>query len=171
MLTAQLVAAVASEYPETTFTEMFCPDWENGTVFLSHMGEVNWRLLDGRGRMEVVDYRYSPTDNPVRVTGRLKPGGVVLVNLAPMADGRYRLILAPAIMLPVQGDDRLAATVHGWFRPPKPLPSFLEAYSRLGGTHHLAMCYAGEPGATNPALQSLEDFSRLMGWDTVTIRG
>ena len=33
------------------------------------------------------------------------------------------------------------------------------------------MCDAGEPGATNPALQSLEDFSRLMGWDTVTIRG
>ncbi len=69
VLTALLVAAVAAGFPETTFTEMFCPDWENGTVFLSHMGEVNWRLLDGRGRLGEMDYGYSATDNPVRVTG------------------------------------------------------------------------------------------------------
>jgi hypothetical protein len=74
-------------------------------------------------------------------------------------------------MLDAKVDDRLAATVHGWFRPPKALPAFLEAYSRLGGTHHLAMCYAGEPGAANPALQTLEDFGRLMGWETAAIRG
>jgi len=29
--------------PGTSFTEMFCPDWERGSVFLSHMGELNWR--------------------------------------------------------------------------------------------------------------------------------
>jgi L-arabinose isomerase len=171
VLTALLVAAVAAGFPETTFTEMFCPDWENGTVFLSHMGEVNWRLLEGRGRMEMVDYRYSPTDNPARVTGRFKPGGIVLVNLAPMADGRYRLISAPAAMLSVQGDDRLASTVHGWLRPAKPLPEFLETYSRLGGTHHLAMCYAGDPGTAGSALGTLESFGRLMGWETVAIGG
>jgi L-arabinose isomerase len=171
VLTALLVAAVAAEFPETTFTEMFCPDWENGTVFLSHMGEVNWRLLDGRGRMEAMDYTYSATDDPVRVTGRLKAGSIVLVNLAPMADGRYRLILAPATMLAAKVEDRFGSSVRGWFQPPKPLPEFLETYSRLGGTHHLAMCYAGEPGAASPALQTLEDFGRLMGWDTVVIRG
>jgi L-arabinose isomerase len=168
VLTALLVAAVASAFPETTFTEMFCPDWENGSTFLSHMGEVNWRLLDGRGCMEAMDYQYSATDDPVRVTGRLKAGAIVLVNLAPMADGRYRLILAPATMLPVQGEDRFGSSVHGWFRPPKPLPEFLEAYSRLGGTHHIAMCYAGEPGA---ALRTLEEFGRLTGWETVTVGG
>jgi L-arabinose isomerase len=171
VLTAQLVAAVASAFPETTFTEMFCPDWENGTVLLSHMGEVNWRLLEGRGRILEMDYRYSPTDNPVRVVGRLKPGSVVLVNLAPMADGRYRLILVPATMLPVSGVDRSEASVHGWFRPPLAVPDFLETYSRFGGTHHLAMCYTGEPGAANPALQTLEAFGRHMGWETVAIRG
>ena len=171
VLTALLVAAVASGFPETTFTEMFCPDWENGTVFLSHMGEVNWRLLDGRGRMEAMDYQYSATDDPVRVTGRLKPGAIVLVNLAPMADGRYRLILAPATMLPVPNEDRFGASVHGWFRPPKPLSEFLESYSRLGGTHHLAMCYAGGPGGAASALRTLEAFGRLAGWETVTIGG
>jgi L-arabinose isomerase len=171
VLTALLVAAVASAFPETTFTEMFCPDWEDGTVFLSHMGEVNWRLLDGRGRMEAMEYQYSATDDPVRVTGRLKPGNAILVNLAPMADGRYRLILAPATMLPAKVDDRFASSVHGWFRPPKPLPAFLEAYSRFGGTHHLAMCYAADAGTSGPTFAALEAFGRLMGWETVAIGG
>jgi len=121
--------------------------------------------------MEVMDYTYSATDDPVRVTGRLKAGSIVLVNLAPMADGRYRLILAPAAMLAAKVEDRFGSSVRGWFQPPKPLPEFLETYSRLGGTHHLAMCYAGEPTAAGPALQTLEDFGRLMGWDTVVIRG
>jgi L-arabinose isomerase len=174
VLTALLVAAVAAGFPETTFTEMFCPDWENGTVFLSHMGEVNWRLLDGRGRLAEMDYGYSATDNPVRVTGRLKPGSIVIVNLAPMAGGRYRLILAPATMLPVAGPDRFAESVHGWFRPQLPVADFLEAYSRAGGTHHLAMCYAANGGgrpadAPGGALATLKSFGRLSGWETVVI--
>lgn len=176
VLTALLVAAVAAGFPETTFTEMFCPDWENGTVFLSHMGEVNWRLLDGRGRLSEMDYGYSATDNPARVTGRLKPGAVVIVNLAPLAGGRYRLILAPATMLPVAGPDRFAQSVHGWFRPQLPVADFLEAYSRAGGTHHLAMCYAanggGRPADTpGAALATLKTFGRLAGWETAVIGG
>ena len=41
ILTASLVGALASVYPGTSFTEMFCPDWRDNTVFLSHMGEIN----------------------------------------------------------------------------------------------------------------------------------
>ena len=41
VLTANLVSAMLSIYPETTFTEMFCPDWQNDQIFLSHMGEAN----------------------------------------------------------------------------------------------------------------------------------
>ncbi|MDO9542122.1 MAG: hypothetical protein Q7J98_07350, partial [Kiritimatiellia bacterium] len=40
VLTAALVGALASVFPDTTITEMFCPDWKGETVFLSHMGEV-----------------------------------------------------------------------------------------------------------------------------------
>lgn len=179
VLTALLVAAVAAGFPETTFTEMFCPDWENGTIYLSHMGEGNWRLFEGRGRIEEIEYRYSATGNPVQVHGRFRAGSVVLVNLAPMADNRYRLILAPATMLPVSGPDRMEGSVRGWFRPRLALADFLEAYSRAGGTHHLAACYAGAGGGrsgdgrpgeeTGAALAALKSFGRLMGWDTVVI--
>ncbi len=161
-LTALLVSALAAGFPETSFTEMFCPDWEHNTLFLSHMGEVNPRLLAGTPQLREMDYHYSATDNPAFVVGRFRPGKVVLVNLAPTAAG-YRLVIAPATMLDVPGVDRMKDSVRGWFTPPVPVPDFLAAYSRVGGTHHLAVTYADD---TKP----FERFGSLMGWDVAVIR-
>jgi L-arabinose isomerase len=160
-LTALLVAALLAQYPESSFTEMFCPDWENGTVFLSHMGELNWRLADGKARLREMDYKYSRTDNPALVVGRFRPGAIVLANLAPTADG-YRLILAPAEMIPGDAADRFRDSVHGWFKPRMALADFLAAYSRAGGTHHLGLSYTED-------MRTLETFGRMMGWEVVRI--
>jgi L-arabinose isomerase len=162
VMTALLVAAVAAIHAETTFTEMFCPDWERGAVFLSHMGEMNWRLAEGKAVLREMDYRYGATDNPALVTGRFKAGDIVLVNLAPTSETGYRLILAPAEMLGVEGEDRMARSIHGWFKPSLALPDFLAEYSRQGGTHHLALAYADDSAA-------LRDFAGLMGWETTVI--
>jgi L-arabinose isomerase len=161
-LTALLVAALAAALPETSFTEIFCPDWENDMLFLSHMGEVNWRLLDAP-RLREMSYKYSNTDNPALVVGRLRPGEVVLTNLAPLPGDAYRLIIAPAAMQPVTGQDRHIESVRGWFKPAFPISEFLAEYSRRGGTHHLAVSYTRD---TKP----IETFGRLMGWDVVVIR-
>jgi len=160
-LTALLVGALAAGFPDTSFTEMFCPDWEHNTLFLSHMGEVNPRLLSGTPVLREMDYHYSATDNPAFVVGRFKPGKVVLTNLAPAAEG-YRLVIARATMLDVPGVDRMKESVRGWFTPPVPVPEFLAAYSTLGGTHHLAVTYADD---TKP----FECFGSLMGWDVAVI--
>ena len=45
-LTAALVGALIRTYPDTTFTEMFTPDWEQNLILLSHMGEINPRLAE-----------------------------------------------------------------------------------------------------------------------------
>jgi L-arabinose isomerase len=66
VLTALLVAAVAAGHPETTFTEMFCPDWENGTVYLSHMGEFNWRLSAEKPRLREMQYKWWGVSSPGR---------------------------------------------------------------------------------------------------------
>jgi L-arabinose isomerase len=161
-LTALLVGALAAGFPDTSFTEMFCPDWEHNTVYLSHMGEVNPRVLEGKPRLREMQYNYSRTDNPAMIVGRLRAGDVVLVNLAPTASG-YRLILARASMLGVPGTDRMMERVRGWFQPHLPVADFLAAYSRHGGTHHLAVTYAED---TKP----FEQFGALMGWDVAVIR-
>ena len=162
-LTALLVSALAAAIPDTSFTEMFCPDWENDMLFLSHMGEVNWRLLDGKPLLREMDYKYSGTDNPALVVGRLRPGEVVLTNLAPLPGDRYRLIITPATMQPVTGVDRHTESVRGWLTPALSVAEFLAEYSRRGGTHHLAVSYTRD---TRP----IEAFGRLMGWDVSVIR-
>jgi L-arabinose isomerase len=163
-LTAALVAALLSVFPDTSFTEMFCPDWENDAVFLSHMGEVNWRLLDGKPVLREMDFTYTKTDNPALVTGRFKPGKVTLVNIAPgvAANGGYRLITAPAEMLPVPGTDRHDEYIHGWLAPRLPVADFLARYSSLGGTHHLAVCYDSDA-------RTIARFGELMGWEVSVI--
>lgn len=157
-LTAVFVSALLSTIPETTFSEMFCPDWENGDLFVSHMGEANPDLFVGKACLKEMEYDYTDTDNPAIAVGRFKPGKVVLANLAPTGQGRYRLILAKADMLPVLGEDKARDSIHGWFKPSIPLADFLASYSRLGGTHHLAVCYGD-------FLSRIETFGRLMGWD------
>jgi len=163
-LTAALIGALLPVYPDTSFTEMFCPDWENGAVFLSHMGEVNWRLLDGKPVLREMQYAYTDTDNPALVTGRFRPGNVTLVNLAPgvAPHAGYRLIVAPAEMLSVTGTDRHDEYIHGWFRPRCSVADFLARYSRLGGTHHLAASY------TDDAL-TIRRFGEMMGWEVCVI--
>ena len=157
-LTAALVGGILSAYPDTSFTEMFCPDWENNTIFLSHMGEVNLRLLDGRPQLREMQYGYTKTGNPALATGCFKPGEVTLVNLAPLGAGRYRLIVAPVEMVPVTGQDRMEEYIRGWFRPAVSVADFLAGYSRVGGTHHLAVSYTRE-------IKSFEGLAAMMGWE------
>ncbi|MBN1838151.1 MAG: hypothetical protein JW820_20000 [Spirochaetales bacterium] len=165
LLTAGLVGSLAAAAPETSFTEMFCPDWKNGSIYLSHMGEMNWRLIDGKPRLLEMDYAFSDADNPVYLAGRFKPGEILLVDLLPLeplVEGAYRLIVAPATMLPVRGKDRMEKSVRGWFKPTLPLEEFLACYSELGGTHHLALSY----GVSEETAVS---FGEMMGWDVAVI--
>lgn len=97
-LTAGLVGALAVVFPQTTFAEMFCPDWKGNRIYLSHMGEVNIDLL--AGKPELVEYKFvfGKVPNPVKLAGCLRSGKAVWINLAPVAGGKFRLIVVPAKM-------------------------------------------------------------------------
>ncbi len=140
---------------------MFCPDWEKGTIFLSHMGEFNYRLAEGKARLIEMDYDLSDAENPVLAAGRFRPGEFLVVNLQPLNAG-YRLIIAPATMIGVTGKDNMSDRVHGWFKPRLPIENFLAEYSRQGGTHHLAISYSA-------SIRLVEAFGQMMGWETVLI--
>jgi L-arabinose isomerase len=161
-LTAGLVGALARVYPDTSFTEMFCPDWKGHTVFLSHMGELNWRVVQGRPRLVDKPFPFTDTGRPAQLIGRFRGGPAVLVNLAPLAQDRFRLLVAPVRMLALRGRGGLDDSIQGWFQPTRPLPEFLAAYSRAGGTHHSALVYG------NVAAE-LRAFGALMGWDVTDL--
>jgi len=161
VLTAALVGALAVVYPQTSFTEMFCPDWEGGSVFMSHMGEMNLNLTDGKPLLTNKDFPWSSAGQPAVAAGRFKGGDAVLVNLAPGPDWTYTLVICPGEMLSIK-QDRMKDTIRGWFKPVLPLDDFLAAYSSLGGTHHSAIVY-GE------VAEEIVRFGELMGWDVAML--
>lgn len=162
VLTASFVGALTSISSETTFTEMFCPDWENETIFLSHMGEVNPDVLAGGRRLVEKPFPWTDADDPVVAVGRLKEGRCVFANPAPGPGDTYKLIAIPGAMIGVAGDDKMANTVHGWFKPDVSVPRCLERYSVAGGTHHAALVYGD-------VLEEVIAFGTMMGWQTEVI--
>ena len=140
-LTAALVGALLSVYPDTSFTEMFCPDWKGDKIFLSHMGEVNIDLIEGNPELIIRKIPFTDLDDPAIAVGRLKPGNATLVNLSPVNNDNYRLIVSQVIIEEINGEDNMRHTVHGWFTPSIPISDYLTRFSEVGGIHHLAIVY------------------------------
>ncbi len=139
VLTAALVGALSSALGKTTFTEIFCPDWEGNTLFLSHMGEINPEVACGRPRLFEKPYPFSAAQNPAVLTCSVEPGFAVLVNLAPGPNNRFSLLLAPMEVLVDEEAVNLQDAIRIWARPSGSIETFLEEYSRRGGTHHSAL--------------------------------
>jgi L-arabinose isomerase len=141
VLTAAFTGALLSVYKETSFTEMFCPDWEHGSLFMSHMGEYNYNIADGKPFLMEKPFPFTSAENPTVAYSTMKGGRVTLINLAPFGQGRYGLTIVPGEMLVIKGENRMALSVNGWFKPVMELPDFLEKYSKCGATHHSVLVY------------------------------
>ena len=154
-LTAALVGALSRGFGATTFTEIFCADWAGHSLFLSHMGEINPAASAAQPLLYEKEFPFTPALNPATLACAPKPGRGTLVNLAPGPGDTFRLITAPVEILADGTHPDLDRWVRGWIRPTLPLPSFLEEFSHLGGTHHSALMCGGHTGA-------LADFSELL---------
>jgi L-arabinose isomerase len=162
VLTAALVGALLSVYPDTSFAEMFCPDWQNNRILVSHMGEMNMRIAAEKMTLQEKAFPFTDAGNPVVAYGRFRGGKAVYVSLAPGKDNTYSMILSPVEMLEVLGEDRMPEAIRGWFEPNMPVSDFLASFSKHGGTHHGVIVY-GEVGNV------LERFGENMGWKVVNI--
>ena len=162
VLTAALTGALMSVYGEVSFTEMFCPDWKNNTIFLSHMGEMNLSLAAEKPVLEEVEFRYTDVENSVIPRARFKEGRAVIANLAPVQDDKLKLILTDGTMKGVDGADNMKHTTHGWFVPNIPVSKFLEKFSSAGGTHHSVLIYGN-------VIDELTKVAKLMDWEIIII--
>ena len=163
VLTAALCGAVLQTFENTTFTEMFCPDWKGGSVFLSHMGEFNYKICSGKPRLTEKDFPFTSAENPTVAYGTYMEGESVLINLLPMGAGKYALILAPGKVLAPRGENNMKESVNGWFKPDAELEVFLEEYSKKGGTHHALLSYGD-------CLEAMTSFAAVMGFDCFILR-
>ena len=144
VLTAAFVASLMSVFPDVSFTEIFCPDWQEGNLFLSHMGEYNVALSSPECRpvMGRKEFTFGDADDPAIVLAPFRSGRAVFLSLNPGPDNTFSVFHQSGTMLCTPPDNKQNNVVAGWFRPDAPLPDFLEAYSRAGGIHHAALIYS-----------------------------
>ena len=163
VLTASFVGALARAFGNTTFTEIFCPDWKGNSLFLSHMGEINPDVIEGKARLIEKPFSFTPAQNPAALTGAVRPGPATYVNLAPGPNDTFSIISAPVEMLGDGTHADLKTSVRGWMKPRCPIAQFLEDYGRAGGTHHSALIL----GEHTEALSAMAEF---LGCKSVKIR-
>ena len=156
VLTAALVGALLAGFEQTTFTEIFCPDWSGGTLFLSHMGEINPAIAAGKPVLREKDFPYTAARNPAFITCAPAPGPATFVNLAPGPQDSFRLIVAPVDVLGDATNPKMHESIRGWIRPRRGVVGFLEEFSRLGGTHHSALVLGSRA-------ESIAAFARFAG--------
>ena len=161
-LTAAFTGAYLSVCPETNFVEIFCPDWKNNNVFMSHMGETNYRIADTKPIITRTGAKYVKGIRPYVGFTRMKAGSGVYFNVSRDAED-YKLVIAPASMLPVENDN-CQGEMRGWMQPETSASTaeFLEKLSCNGATHHSVFVY----GAT---AEEIEFFGKLLAMKIVKI--
>lgn len=161
-LTSAFTGSFLASYPETNFVEIFCPDWKSNNVFMSHMGETNYRVAATKPLISRTGSSYVKGTMPYAGYCRMKEGSGVYFNISRDAN-EYKLLIAPAAMLPAEKDN-FPRTMRGWMKPltSSSTAEFLEKLSVNGATHHSTFVY----GAT---AEEIEFFGKLLSLKTVVI--
>lgn len=160
-LTAAFAGALLQVYPETGFVEIFCPDWNNQMLFLSHMGEINYRIADGRPYICRTNSSFIKGEMPYAGYARMKGGKGVYVNISHTQDD-FQMLLAETEMVSVSKDN-FPRTMRGWMRTGSlTTAQFLEALSQNGATHHSIFVYGAE-------VEELAYFGKLLNLKTIVI--
>lgn len=161
-MTAAFTGAFLQGYKDTTFVEIFCPDWKNNILFLSHMGEVNYGIADCKPTISRKKVKYGKADEcPYSGNTRMKGGKGVYLNIS-RAKEDYRLFVVSAEMLSYDKDN-FKGSIRGWMKPEGyTTAEFLEEHSKWGATHHSIFVY-------DATADEIEFFGKLLQMETVVL--
>ena len=154
-LTALFTGALLQGYKETSFVELFCPDWENNTIFISHMGEMNYVVADKKGEFYEKNFTFGKegTTNPYCGSAAYKPGNAIFINIFEDSEG-FNALIAP-VKVVGERTDNFKKNVRGWLDFGMPISEALEKISIHGATHHSIMIYDAK-------VEEIEFFAKLL---------
>ncbi len=161
VMTAAVTGAMMRGFGTAAFVEIFCPDWKGNSLMLSHMGEYNMALANGKSEMKKISFIFGEADDPIVGYGCYKGGEAIFTNVFKNEKGTYTMLISPVEMLDVR-EDNFVGTVRGWMRPKMPLPEFLERISMAGVTHHSSLIY-------DASVSEVEFFAKILGLEVVIV--
>lgn len=157
-LTALFTGALMQGYKDTSFIEIFCPDWKNDTLFISHMGEMNFGVADKKPTAYEKKFAYGDCPNPVAASAAYRPGDAVFVNIYEDDKG-FNAFISPVKVIQ-EKTDNFQRSIRGWLDFSRPVSEVLEKISECGATHHSIMVYDAKP-------EEIEFFAKCLGLATV----
>ena len=160
-LTASFVGAVAKVFKDFSFVEIFCPDWKENRLFISHMGEMNYAVAKSKPVLTEVGFSYTDAEFCYKGLAEFKSGQAVFCNVFKDKGEEFKLLLSDIEMINVDTHD-FDDSMRGWFVPPVPVPEFLEKLSENGATHHSFIVYDVD-------IKALEYFGELLNLKVVKI--
>jgi L-arabinose isomerase len=147
-LTAALMCAARELLGDTQFTEMYAMDFPSDSILMSHMGEGNWALAreDRPVRLIKRPLGIGGLQDPPTFLFQYRTGPATLATLVSLGGDRFRLVVSEGEILDT---DELPALEmpYGFFRPDSGLRDCMNAWLRLGGTHHQVLNPGREAGA------------------------
>ncbi len=152
-LTAAFVGALLKGFKQTSFIEIFCPDWKQDKLLISHMGEMNYAVADAKPDFLLENFPYSKLGKATKAYACFKKGPAVFGNLYKDGDGKYKLLFSKVEML--EGESGYETKIRGWFKANRPIPEFLELLSEYGAIHHSFLVYDTD-------IKALEFFGKLL---------
>ncbi len=160
VLTAAFVGALLKGFKDTSFIEIFCPDWKKDKLLISHMGEMNYAVASDKPLFAIEKFSYAPVGKANKAYACFKKGQAVFGNLYKDADGKYKLLFSNVEMLDDEPgyDDR----IRGWFKANCHIDEFLEKLSEHGAIHHSFLVYDVD-------VKALKFFGQLLGLEVFVI--
>lgn len=143
-LDAMLAGALIRTFEMASFVEIFCPDWKDDRLFLSHMGEMNYRTADGTPEIRMRSSNYTDSVKPMAGYACYRPGRAVYANVYRDETG-YCLLASAVEMQQITDDKNFDSVIRGWMKPRIPVKDFLRKLSEHGATHHSLLIYDAEP--------------------------
>lgn len=160
VLTAAFVGALLKVFKETSFIEIFCPDWKKDKLLISHMGEMNYAVAQEKPNFQIANFKFAEIGKAARAYACFKKGSAVFGNVYRDCDGKYKLLLSNVEML--DDEPGYGNAIRGWFRPTLPINEFLELLSEYGAIHHSFLVYDVD-------IKALEYFGKLLNLEVVKI--
>ena len=160
-LTASFVGAIAKSFKDFSFVEIFCPDWKENRLFISHMGEMNYAVAKNKPVLTETAFAYTDAGFCFKGLAEFKSGKAVFCNVFKDRGEEFKLLLSEIEMVNVDTHD-FDDNMRGWFVPPVPVPEFLERLSENGATHHSFIVYDTD-------IKALEYFGELLNMEVIKI--